>query len=171
YNLFTDNSTISGNHLSGDRFEGIVLDQGNNASVTGNSVSGGNIGVLAIAFGGATADSVGVLSCNRITGATAAGIELLDADNSDPFIPRLTANSNAIQGNAVGADNTTPMSFNFTGNYWGCPNGPGNPGCDTVTGPLSVTPVAHTIPACIQCTTNAECNDGLLCTGSATGAA
>ena len=42
-------TTLTGNYVIGNRFEGIVLDQGD-AAVSFNVVNGGNRGVLAVAL-------------------------------------------------------------------------------------------------------------------------
>jgi hypothetical protein len=157
-------TAITGNQLSANRYEGIVLDDGN-ATVSLNHVQGGNIGVLAISFNGNDADSDGTLTCNRISGA-GQGIKLIDDDPvGDAFVPNVTGQNNVVDGNGAGFDNTTAGLQSFAGNWWGCVAGPGNPGCDTVSGPVTVTPVATSVPACVSCSTNSDCTDGLACDG------
>ncbi len=149
-----------------NRYEGIYLDEGD-ASVTLNVVEDGNIGVAAVSFTGAGADSSGTLSCNRISGA-GIGIKLIDDDTGDAFIPTVTAHTNAIDGNTVGVDNPTSTTMNATDNWWGCGAGANTSGCDAAVGNVDFTPSAQVRPACVDCTSAAECDDGALCNGAET---
>lgn len=156
YNL-ADNSSISGNHVTNNRYEGIFLDQGS-ATVAMNTVQGGNYGVVATSYTGNTADSTGTLSCNQITGA-GYNIALLDQNPSDAFVPSLVANSNVISGSStlgldpIGVPAAPAPPMDATNNYWGCAAGPGGTGCDTVGGGnVNVTPYATSAPACVYCT-------------------
>ncbi|HEX9077330.1 MAG TPA: hypothetical protein VF932_16195 [Anaerolineae bacterium] len=51
---------------------------------------------------------------------------------------------NNIKGNGTGVYNNTTTAVNASGNWWGCPQGPGAPGCDTIvnarTGSTIVSP-------------------------------
>jgi parallel beta-helix repeat protein len=163
YNISTGPTTISGNQLSGNRFEGIVLDEGS-ATVSLNLVQGGNIGVLAVSFTGNGANSSGTLTCNHITGA-GAGIKVIDDDGGDGVVPTIGGMNNSITGNTAGFQNTSATAQTFTKNWWGCVAGPNNAGCDPVSGPVTVAPVATSVPACVSCNTNADCSDGLACNG------
>ncbi len=99
------------------------------------------------------------VTCSRIT-ANGTGI---DSDSAT-----VTANNNAITGNAVnGADGTGIASgtMNAEDNWWGCPEGPGNPGCDTVTANVDATPHATEPPPCVNCATDADCQDSNVCDG------
>ncbi len=164
YNWANGATTISGNDLVGNRFEGIFLDEGS-ATVSLNGVQGGNVGVEVVSFAGSTGNSAGMLSCNRISGA-GKGVELIDDDGGDGNIPTVTAHMNSIKGNTTGARNTTATTMDFENNWWGCVAGPGNAGCDTVVGPIDFTPPAGSVPACVICATNADCQDGLACDGA-----
>jgi parallel beta-helix repeat protein len=163
----TGTSTITGNQLTNNRFEGIVLDDGS-ATVSLNTVQGGNIGVAALSFGGNSGNSAGTLSCNHITLATQAGIELIDDNTADGVVPVVGGTSNSIKGNVAGFVNTTSNNQTFTGNWWGCVAGPNASGCDTVSGPVTTAPVATSVPACVSCSSSADCSDGLACNGSET---
>ena len=166
YNWASGPTSISGNTVHGSRFEAIILDEGD-ATVTLNDIQGGNIGVLAISFDGSTGNSAGTLTCNRITG-TGDGIQLNDDQLADSNIPTVTAHNNSINGNTTGADNPTAMTMNAENNWWGCVAGPGNPGCDPVTGNVDFTPFLTAAPPCVNCTQNADCTDGLVCNGAET---
>jgi Calx-beta domain/Right handed beta helix region/Domain of unknown function (DUF4214) len=92
------NTTISGNTMAGNRFNGIFLDEGT-ATITGNTLSGPmNNGVAVVSFtaaDGTTGNSVGNMTQNTITGA-ANGVALLDSNTGDAFEPLLTAHFNRI---------------------------------------------------------------------------
>ena len=163
----TGTSSISGNTLTNNRFEGIALDEGN-ATVSLNTISGGNIGVAALSFTGNTGDSKGTLTCNHVTGALVAGIKTIDQNTGDTFVPRVGGTTNSIKGNMAGFVNTTTTGQTFTGNWWGCVAGPNGAGCDTVSGPVTTAPVATSVPACVSCSSAADCSDGLACNGAET---
>jgi hypothetical protein len=189
YNFAEGPTTLTGNTLTDNRFEGIVLEEGD-ATVDSNKIDPGNIGILAVSFAVSAADSKGTLTCNEITGATQAGIRLLVEDGSD-FMTVVTATNNSIAGNVVGLDNTTTPTVNAQQNWWGCPLGPGNAGCDPVSGnvdassplpapptcpPLppttttstttpSITTTSTTTPTVPQCLSDASCSDGNICNG------
>jgi len=114
--------TLSANTLANNRFEGIVLDQGN-TMVTNNKISGGNIGVALVAFAVATGNAQGTLTGNTITG-TGTGIQLLDELSTDANLPMLTAHLNQIFGNTTGVANPTSGTANVDQNFWGSPTGP-----------------------------------------------
>ena len=98
----------------------------------------GNVSVLVVAFNFfpfRNADSTGTLTCNQISQATQAGIRLL-VEAGSMFTAVATATYNSITGNALGVDNTTANVMNAEQNWWGCPAGPGNAGCDATLGPV-----------------------------------
>ena len=159
-------TTISGNELSGNRYYGVVLDEGN-ANVTFNQIDGGNVGVAVVSFTGSSANSSGILTCNRISGA-GVGVSLIDGNGSDSNIPTLTAHTNAIDGNGAGINNTTATSVDAKNNWWGCVTGPNTGGCDSASANVAFTPFATFVPPCVSCSSNADCNDGLACTGTET---
>jgi parallel beta-helix repeat protein len=148
YNIADGTTTISGNTLTNNRFEGIVLDSGD-ATVTLNTIQGGNIGLAALSFGGNPDNSTGTLTCNNIAGATVAGIKVIDDNTSDAVTPGVGGSTNSIMGNAADFVNTTADTQTFIGNWWGCVAGPNNPGCDTISGPVTVFPVATSVPGCV----------------------
>ena len=151
YNFALGPTTISGNTLTDNRFEGILLDEGD-ATVDSNMIDPGNIGIVVISFAESTGDSKGTLTCNGITAATQAGIRLI-RDPDSGFTVALTAHSNSIAGNAAGVDNRTAVPVDATQNWWGCTLGPNNPGCDTVNNPVTVDPPFVALPPCVPTTT------------------
>src|SRR5262249_39332748 len=77
---------------------------------------------------------------------------------------------NPIAGSGVGLDasalDPSDPAIDATGNWWGCPAGPGNPGCDTVTGNADASTPLGAPAACVNCASNADCSDGLICSGA-----
>ncbi|GIW07254.1 MAG: hypothetical protein KatS3mg060_2059 [Dehalococcoidia bacterium] len=108
-------------------------------------MSGGNYGVLLVTYSVAVTNTVATLTSTHISGAT-TGIGLLDETGTDSFVPSLTASNNAITGNATGLSNPTSGNANAANNWWGCAAGPGNPGCDSVTGTATTNPVLGAMP-------------------------
>jgi len=138
YNL-ASGTTISNNILMNNRYENLVLDQGNGL-VINNNISKSNIGIAVVSFNEATGDSYGNVTGNNISGALVAGIKLLDKTTADAFIPKIDANFNNILGNFIGVDNTITNPADAKNNWWGCNKGPGNTGCDSVSANVDFTP-------------------------------
>src|SRR5262249_14799537 len=147
YNLAEGATTLTSNTLVDNRFEGILLDEGD-ATVASNTIDPGNIGILIVSFNGNAADSKGTLTCNEITGATDAGIRLL-LEQGTSQMAVMTAHNNSIAGNVVGIDNQTTPTVDATQNWWGCPQGPGNNGCDPVTANVDSTSPLAAPPPCV----------------------
>lgn len=150
--------TISDNALSGNRFQGVLLEQGT-ATLSGNVISGSNVGVEAASFDTEdTGNVVASLTSNTISG-NVTGISLDDSNPATPtFFPVLTAHNNVISQNSTsGVANNVAEPQNATSNYWGCSGGPGMAGCDGPTGSsaamVSVNPflaLAPPFPPAIQ---------------------
>ena len=91
-------TTVSGNTMAGNRYNGLFLDEGT-ATLNSNTLSGTmDVGVRVVAYSvvdGVTGNSVGSMTGNSITGAT-TGLQLLDTDTGDLFEPLMTANFNRI---------------------------------------------------------------------------
>ncbi|HEV7733734.1 MAG TPA: NosD domain-containing protein [Candidatus Binatia bacterium] len=165
---------------------GVAIRGNGPVTLQGNTLAGGNVG-----GSGTTPPTSGVYirstdtvanfaavpsgatltgTCNRIGGfengisvyglvgntygGLAAGVVVSFTDN--------VIAGNTVAGVVTGA---SPPTIDAEDNYWGCAAGPGNPGCDTVVGDVDASPVASDVPACVACSTNAECNDGLACNG------
>jgi hypothetical protein len=110
-----------------------------------------------------------VLSCNQFVDNQVGVTVADDGGFTTGFDPTtVSMHGNSFVSNAVhGAENASSIAgtVSATSNWWGCVAGPGNPGCDTVSGALAVTPVSTSVPACASCSTNAECSDGVNCNG------
>jgi uncharacterized cupredoxin-like copper-binding protein len=125
YNYGT--ATIEKNNITNNRWNNVFLDEGE-ATVKANTITGGNYGVLAVAFDeqlyGITGDSKGTLTYNIISGAAIAGIFLDDEDNSNTYKPVIKANRNSIINPGDGFTNTTSNMMDGECNWWGAANGP-----------------------------------------------
>jgi hypothetical protein len=148
--IFSQGGAISDNTIQNNRFEGILA-QGN-ATVSNNTIAGSNIGVAVLGFvndqfgNPVTQNAVGNLIGNNITnngntpvGFPGAGI-LVENESGATFTAELTAHFNRIVGNSVGLDNNTAATGDATNNWWGSNAGPGGPGSDTVSGPVTFNP-------------------------------
>ncbi len=130
---------VAGNRLSDNRYEGIYFDSGT-MQAHGNLIEGGRLGVAPVSWAGSPDSNPKLtLSGNTITGASVAGIAPL-RDDSTTGDPRVVTHFNRIVGNAVGLDNAGAGTGGLGGvgsvdaedNWWGCNEGPGEPGCDTI---------------------------------------
>jgi hypothetical protein len=137
---------ISGNVFTANRFFGLVLDQGN-ATALGNVITGSNVGVLAVAFNGNTANTQVTLIGNVISGngLTPAGVPeggiVLENDPTDiTSAIEVTGRFNNVSGNSIGINNTTDNVVDAELNFWGSSAGPGGAGSDTVVGPVNFAP-------------------------------
>ena len=147
-------STFSGNTVDGKNLAGstgvyVTTDQvgfgdGNvSASFSNNEITGNAEAVFVEQHTGFTASAT--FNCNRIT------------DNSKGFTSQsasVVAHDNSIERNGVGADGTaiTSGTMNAESNYWGCPGGPGNVGCDTVVGNVDAFPASGAAATCVPAT-------------------
>ena len=159
--------TIQQNTLIDNRYEGIVLNQGD-TTVLSNTVHGGNSGVQLVSYNGDTANVTGTLRGNSITG-TLAGIEVIDENPADGFIVKATGLLNTVVQNtrgisvgvgtavaqfafnrndlstnsSAGVDNQGTGILNAFCNWWGAANGPtgANPGSGSaVSSNVTVSP-------------------------------
>lgn len=185
-----DDNTVTG------KFDASSLTQAQSATVSDNSVDGQGLGGRGLAtwgypdaavFGSATfsgnvitgvvngitineSNDV-VIQCNRLQGNTRGVYVVGDLGagtlNFDPST--VGVQSNSLIGNATaGVENAATLAgtVDAEGNWWGCVAGPGNPGCDASLGDVDESPALNAVPACVNCTANAQCQDGLGCNGS-----
>lgn len=108
----------------------------NNLVIVGNTIRGPTAGAVGHGIRLLTAGTV-TISGNTITGAN-VGVFI----NPGGGAPNAHINFNNIVGNPgpTGIRNDDTNSIDAENNWWGCSAGPGNPGCDTVTGPVDFTP-------------------------------
>lgn len=152
-------------------------------NITGNVLDGGNVGgsgnvpatsgIFVQARSGSVimpATTVITATCNRI-GGFRNGVSVFDSFAGTygglTAGATLTLENNQIAGNGdAGVVNGVGAAVvDAEDNYWGCAAGPGNPGCDGVVGDVDFTPFAATAPACVACSSSAQCDDGLACNG------
>lgn len=164
----TNGSTIDDNQIPAALdFPFSILGSGNTAN--GNVVNGSP-------FDGIYVDGINnTFSCNRVTNNGGAGF-FFDSTNgfgSTAGTPN-TVNMNSIFGNGTGVDASLvigPPDIDAEDNWWGAADGPSGvgPGSgDAVTVNVDSDPFATAVPACVNCTADAQCNDGLACTGTET---
>src|SRR5262249_56430702 len=91
---------------------------------------------------------------NQPPAAGGAGLRLLGEAGS-MFAAVASPPNNSIPGNGVGLDNTiaTGPAVDARQNWWGCPAGPENGGCNTVNGPVDTSSPLPAPPACPPPTT------------------
>lgn len=184
-NIQNNSITASGTFTTGTRVHGIQLRGNGPVVITGNVLDGGNVGGTAT-----TPPSSGILiesrsgttimpatvsisaSCNRIQGFR-NGVSVFDSVNSVYGGLQVGATvsfaDNAILGNDSGVvTGAAAPTITAENNYWGCPAGPSDPACDDVVGDVDADPFRTSIPACVSCLQDAECNDGRFCNGAET---
>ena len=111
------NGTIDDVVISGNTFTGTGTSHGvrltgliTDVDLTGNTI---------------TDQGVGVRLVTAVAGHTPTGV---------------TASGNRIVGNVIGAETVAPASLDARRNFWGCNEGPGAVGCDTVVGTVDAEP-------------------------------
>ena len=176
--VFSDGVNVQGNTINGNLCD---LD-----AETSNSTIDGNIIDPALDFPFSIIGDNNVVSLNVVRGSSGVGVYNDGKGNSyscnrisnnnggfffDNFSGPGTPNSvhnNSITGNGVGIDATAigAPPINATGNWFGCPAGPGNPGCDSVTGSVNASGPLPAPPPCVSCSSNADCSDTLVCNGT-----
>jgi hypothetical protein len=149
--------TLSGSfHPAADFAHGISAEGAGTTSlvITENVLDGGSVDT----FDGTT-DSAGIrlrgtlpvttvdIGCNAIT----RFVHGIGADSLPAGIT-VDVHDNSIAGNSTaGASGGAGETIDADGNWWGCPGGPGNAGCDAVVGNVDFTPPAADPPACAGC--------------------
>ncbi len=165
---------------------GVLLIGNGPVLVDGNVIDGGDItgsadplasGVTIFSnrafYGQVPATAVFDITCNRIVGAE-NGVTIYDNVGAayGGLLAGTTVNveNNSIvtatggSGNGVrnGGSGETVDAEN---NYWGCADGPGMVGCSDTAGLVDSDPFQTEEAACVACSTNADCDDGLACNG------
>jgi len=163
-------NTISGNRgvaaTDGSTSAGILVSTffgaGTGATIDGNLIFDNTTGI----FRGFDSSDTSAMTatCNRI----------VDNDNGIVVVgssaASVAASMNTIAGNLEGID-TGSLSggpVDAEDNWWGAADGPSGAGPgsgDSITADVDADPFATSVPACVSCTADAECDDGLACTG------
>jgi len=103
-------------------------------NVSNNIISGANWGIGGFVTNG-QASSIKSNSITSPLGVSPIGIYIDDWDTGSPTTTATASvNFNRISGYSSGFENNTFSSLNAENNFWGCNAGPGNVGCDPVTG-------------------------------------
>jgi cysteine-rich repeat protein len=185
---FVDNAiSLTGTFGAGTAAHAVQLRGNGPVTFTGNVFDGGDVGgsgttpptsgIFVQSQSGSTnmpATTVITGSCNRIQHFE-NGVSIFDSSapvgyGGLPVGAIVDFEDNAIVGNDVAgaANGVGSPEGAFENNWWGCPEGPGNPGCDAIIGSIDADPPAAAPPACVTCLVDAECDDGLFCTGAET---
>ncbi len=99
-----------------------------------------------------------------------AGIFVVGADaGANP----ITVHENSFAGNLSGMSASSLQAgvVDAEDNWWGAADGPGGSGPgsgDPVTANVDFDPFATFVPACVSCSADSQCDDGLTCTGTET---
>lgn len=176
---------FSGTFVTANRAYGLLVRGNGPVIVSGNSFDGGSVGgsatnpptsgifLEANAPGGFSGGQMPAtasfyVNCNRLTGFV-NGVSVWDSVNAvyGGLLAgtTVTLEDNAIEANSgAGIVNGASPTLAAEDNWFGCVAGPGNPGCDTVTGDVDATPWLTAPSTCAPCTVNAECDDEETCT-------
>lgn len=193
-NIQDNDIALSGTFGAATQAHGIQLRGNGPIVLTGNTIDGGNVGgtgttppssgIYVQSQAASTSLPSGTFtnvmpatvsisaSCNRILGfrnAVSIWDSIANVYGGLQAGAAVTLSSNVFTGNDLGVVSAAAApTIAAEGNYWGCPAGPTDPACDGIQGNVDADPFASAVPTCVGCTTNAECDDGLFCTGSET---
>lgn len=131
------NVTIADNTATNERKAAVTLDRSlENVTISGNTFKNSPVGIKlrgSVPAGGSAMSDV-TIENNTITGMTTAGVQIF----ANAIESGIVLTGNTITGNKVGVDNQSTVTVDANGNDWGCAEGPGNPGCDSVSGNVTV---------------------------------
>jgi hypothetical protein len=182
-NAGVDAFSFQRNEVTG-KFDGVALTQAMNGSVEDNLLDGLGAGGAGLAtWGFPDADVWGhttfrgnvfvglvggisifetndvLIECNGFSDND-TGVRVSDGFGTANFDPTtIDLHDNSLLGNTTdGVRNiaTTIGTVFAENNWWGCVSGPGNAGCDSVTGDVDFTPVATSAPACVNCVSDTD---------------
>lgn len=143
----TYGNVVVGNTLVGNRLPGVAM----HSHAPGQNLTDNQIIANYIADNGADTDDaatpgptgINVFGVSPVSGTSIAG-NVIDREAiaiATRTGTRVDAHDNDFRNHAVGVANLGAGTVNATENWWGCPAGPGAPGCATVTGAgVVVTP-------------------------------
>ena len=93
--------SVVGDTLANNRYEGVVLDQGS-ASVRGDTITGGNVGLAVVQYRGQAFAADGTASQDVIRGASVAAVQVSsDQALTGDFAGLLTISFSKLSGNAA----------------------------------------------------------------------
>lgn len=140
-NTLTDNglpgvalhSHAPGQNLNGNRIIGNTIANNGADDDAGTS---GPTGIIVFSDG---AHGAAPITGTEITNNT-IDREAIDVWVGTAAISQVLRSNNLLGSHAVGVQNAGTGTVDATNNYWGCPGGPGAPGCSSVTGTVLFTP-------------------------------
>ncbi|MEO8603762.1 MAG: hypothetical protein ABI629_14405, partial [bacterium] len=181
-NLTDNHITLSGTFGSATAAYAVRLRRNGPVVLTGNTFDGGNVGgggnapatsglyiEAADASGAMPATAVITATCNRITGFR-NGVSVFSsaAGTYGGLVAgaAVTLNDDDIVGNSSAGvvNGAVSETVDAQSNWWGCAAGPGNPGCDTVSGAVNAGSPSPAPAPCAPCSSAAQCDDGNPCT-------
>ena len=140
--LETSGNVVVGNRLTGNGLPGVAFhlhtaSPGQNLNdnlIVGNYIAGNGADTEDAATPGPT--GINVFGVAPITGiAIVQNVIRNEAVDIAANTPALVAvHLNNLLGNQIGVDNLGDGAVNAAQNWWGCVNGPGSPGCTSVSG-------------------------------------
>jgi hypothetical protein len=167
---FSDNTVVLSGTSPPSFFHGLNLGgvATGNWTVHGNVFEGSNVGPNSVGIrlrSSLPLTSALDINCNRLEGWK-NGIQSDALANAG----LVTVYDNSIAGNSANGffDNGSATAIDAEDNWWGCTGGPGAGGCDAVSGNVDYTPWATSVPPCVNCSEDADCDDGLVCNGAET---
>jgi hypothetical protein len=140
-NVLTDNglpgvalhSHVFGQNLNGNQIIGNFV-SGNAADSDAGTSGPTGIIVFSDAQGNAAPITGMTIKDNTVTN------EAIDVWIGTTDIDLALHHNNLLDDGAIGVQNAGGGMVDATNNYWGCPGGPGTPGCSTVEGTVNFTP-------------------------------
>lgn len=182
-NLTDNDIRLTGTLAAATAAHGLQIRGNGPVVLTGNLFDGGNVGGSGTTpptsgiYIQSTSPSAGNIpatasitgTCNRISGFI-NGISVFDlvglAYGGLPAGTTVSFTNGLIAGNSANGvvNGDAPPTVNAQSNWWGCPAGPGNPGCDTVVGGVDASLPLAAPPTCAPCVSAAECDDDNPCT-------
>ena len=133
-------NVVIGNKLFNNGLPGVALHSHtpgqnlNNNSIIANEISGNHADTDDAATPGPT--GINIFGVSPILGTTISQNVIKDeaVDIAINTPATVDVHLNDLLGKKIGLANLGPGSADATENWWGCPSGPGSPGCSTVSG-------------------------------------
>ncbi len=134
------NLLVSGNTFNGNRKGISIFGTSTFITITGNTVNNNHSSPVGAGFGIDIKGQNLTITGNTITGNGDRGISI---SNNIGITQNVTVTGNTIAGNGGLGLRVDPLVLGPVGaahNWWGCVLGPGQPGCDTVSGSATIIP-------------------------------
>jgi Ca2+-binding RTX toxin-like protein len=116
-------TTVTKDHLSDNRYEGLELDAGKIVAST-NTIGGGDAGIDILLYAGQSPQVNATLNGNTITGSNGNGTSVrVSTDGAATVAPKVNASDNALL-TPNGVVNPSPFVINVKSSWWGDASGP-----------------------------------------------